>query len=273
MASRPHRRTSIEVLNHLNSCLKEYNQRSRIKEFHTKRIVLVTGETFLENEAVTLVKRIENKQISTYLKNFDKIYLDKDESIVKEIKREIQSNAGKKSAKSNQSKPWNQCKEYRLAKENNEEFYFTGIPCIRGHISKRKTSNGICIKCSIDIYRTRQREDYSNSENTLYTQFKTRRQAALREGIPFTIEFDDLELPEFCPVFGVKLEYSGSKQENGKQTRNPNKASIDKLIPELGYIPGNVFVVSWRANNLKSNMSIDQLEMILKYMKDNIKNG
>lgn len=28
-----------------------------------------------------------------------------------------------------------------------EEFYFTGIPCKRGHIAKRRTSNMVCIEC------------------------------------------------------------------------------------------------------------------------------
>ena len=69
------------------------------------------------------------------------------------------------------------------------------------------------------------------------------------------------------------MEYKCSDSVKGKQTRNKNKASLDKLIPELGYIPGNVFVVSWRANTLKSNMNISELEMILKYMRDNTKNG
>ena len=51
-----------------------------------------------------------------------------------------------------------------------------------------------------------------------------------------------------------------------------NKATLDKLVPELGYVPGNVFIISWRANKLKSNMTIDELEKILNYMKRN-KNG
>ena len=59
---------------------------------------------------------------------------------------------------------------------------------------------------------------------------------------------------------------------SGKNRRDPAKASIDKVIPELGYIPGNVFVISWKANKLKSSASIAELESIIKYMKERIKN-
>jgi hypothetical protein len=75
------------------------------------------------------------------------------------------------------------------------------------------------------------------------------------------------------PVLGLKLNYACSETKDGKQTRDPAKASIDKLIPELGYVPGNVFIVSWRANNLKSNSTIEELEKVLDYMKRNRING
>ena len=28
--------------------------------------------------------------------------------------------------------------------------YFTGIPCQKGHISKRRTLNGVCLKCDYE---------------------------------------------------------------------------------------------------------------------------
>ena len=156
---------------------------------------------------------------------------------------------------------------------NGDKHYFTGIPCKRGHIAHRRTSGHMCMQCANEVYGPNHSQQYTTSENTLYAQYRIRQQVANREGIPFTIKFEDIETPEFCPVFGTKLEYGASQKVNGKQTRNKNKVSIDKLIPELGYVPGNVFVISWRANNLKSNMSVDELEKILDYMKRKINNG
>src|SRR5690554_4653718 len=34
------------------------------------------------------------------------------------------------------------------AKERGLKRYFTGVPCNRGHISERRVSNGICVKCA-----------------------------------------------------------------------------------------------------------------------------
>jgi hypothetical protein len=151
--------------------------------------------------------------------------------------------------------------------------YFTGKPCRNGHIAERRVSSWTCVQCAKEIHHIKDREKYRDPANTFFRQFHHRRQVAEKEGIPFTITFDELLKPEFCPVLGVKLNYGCSTGKDGKQTRDPNKASIDKVVPELGYVPGNVFVISWKANKLKSDMTVEQLEKILDYMKRNIENG
>lgn len=50
----------------------------------------------------------------------------------------------------------------------------------------------------------------------------------------------------------------------GNRDQSP---SLDKVKPELGYVPGNVRVVSNKANRLKADNTIETLEAILKYMK------
>lgn len=152
----------------------------------------------------------------------------------------------------------------KLAIQNGEKYYFTGKPCKNGHIATRLVSTYVCTKCGKEIYQTKDRDNY-RYKNTFYRQFCTRKADAIRKGIPFTIEFEDLYQPEYCPVFGKKLNYNWS----GINRRDPNKATIDKLNPRLGYIPGNTFVISWRANKLKSNMTLDELKLIMKYMEKN----
>lgn len=143
--------------------------------------------------------------------------------------------------------------------------YFTGRPCKRNHISERFTSSWTCIECSrMDLYKS-DRDRYREMENTLEFQFRQRRNAALKKGIPFTINYEELNQPEFCPILGIKLNY-GWGGLNG-HLRDPAKATIDKKIPKLGYIKGNVYIISWRANKLKSDMTLDELEKILNYLK------
>jgi hypothetical protein len=145
--------------------------------------------------------------------------------------------------------------------------FFTGKPCKYGHISERRVSNWQCVQCCNEIHYQSDRLSYRDPKNTLKRQLYARQRSSKAKGIPFTITFDEIEKPEFCPVLGLRLNYGCSETVNGKQTRDPNKASIDKLIPELGYVPGNVFIISWKANNLKSNATLEELEKILDYMK------
>lgn len=158
-------------------------------------------------------------------------------------------------------------KPRKYAIDNGLDTYSTGKPCRHGHISERFVSTHTCVECSRTIHNPAERIRYRNSKNTLEAQFRARRNQSLKKGIPFTITFEELEQPEFCPVLGLKLNYEWSGK-NGGHLRDPSKATIDKVVPELGYVPGNVFVISWRANKLKSDMKLDELEKIMKYIKE-----
>jgi len=144
--------------------------------------------------------------------------------------------------------------------------YFTGKTCKRGHVSERFVATHTCVECSrTDLYQS-DRDRYRAMENTMSYQFRQRRNQALKKGITFTVELADIEQPEFCPVLGIKLNYSwGGKTGN---LRDPAKATLDKVIPELGYVSGNVFIISWRANKLKSDMTFEELEKIMNYIKE-----
>lgn len=87
----------------------------------------------------------------------------------------------------------------------------------------------------------------------------------MKNDIPFTIDFSELDQPEFCPVFGVRLNYVANEKGN----RKPIRASIDKIVPELGYVSGNVKIISEQANRLKNDATVEQLKMILKYIEEN----
>lgn len=87
---------------------------------------------------------------------------------------------------------------------------------------------------------------------------------AKRDGYPFTLTHDDITIPEFCPILGHKLV----KSVTGKAS--PNSPSLDKVDPNLGYIPGNVRVISHEANRLKDANTIATLERLLAYCRGEI---
>lgn len=82
-------------------------------------------------------------------------------------------------------------------------------------------------------------------------------------GEPCDLEIADLETPDFCPALGIPLDWNAG-------VRADNLPSIDKVRPELGYTKGNVRMISYRANRLKSDASAEDIEGILRYIKTHI---
>ena len=67
---------------------------------------------------------------------------------------------------------------------------------------------------------------------------------------------EDIVLPEVCPVFGTPFE------EN-----TPFAASLDRIDSSQGYIKGNIQVLSARANTLKNDATLDELEKLVAYLR------
>jgi hypothetical protein len=81
---------------------------------------------------------------------------------------------------------------------------------------------------------------------------------AKKHGVPFELTIGDMpEIPASCPVLGIPI-FCG----NGRQAAN--SPSLDRLDPGGGYTPGNVRVISLRANTLRSNATAEELRLILK---------
>jgi len=87
--------------------------------------------------------------------------------------------------------------------------------------------------------------------------FSTKQSARLKE-LEHNITEDDLQLPEFCPLIGIKIDYSAG---NGKTMEKP---SVDRIDPSKGYIKGNVELISSLANTMKSKATPEQLIFFAK---------
>lgn len=78
--------------------------------------------------------------------------------------------------------------------------------------------------------------------------------------VPFTIEAKDIVIPSHCPILGIPLF-----QVKGKKGGGDNSPSLDRIEPNRGYVPGNIIVISNRANRLKSDASIEELRSIASF--------
>lgn len=92
----------------------------------------------------------------------------------------------------------------------------------------------------------------------LYNGAKVR---AKKYKLEFNITPEDILIPDFCPVLGIKLFV-------GEKKWGPNSPTLDKIDNTKGYIKGNIKVISWRANSLKSDSTIEEIEKVLAYMKN-----
>ncbi|WP_457898002.1 hypothetical protein [Rhizobium sp. LEGMi166a] len=88
------------------------------------------------------------------------------------------------------------------------------------------------------------------------------RYRAAQKGLPCTIVLEDIVIPKFCPVFPW-LELKRGP------TRRPYdfSPSLDRIIPSLGYVPGNVQVISNRANRFKSDATVEEVRLLLAHME------
>jgi len=109
-----------------------------------------------------------------------------------------------------------------------------------------------CLACRAKRLR---RYRLQNPANALWSAAKNR---ATRAGLSFDLTVEDIVIPDVCPVFGIPLIWAGGG-------RTDNTPSVDRQIPTLGYVRGNIVVISWRANRLKNDASPDELQRLAAY--------
>ncbi len=95
----------------------------------------------------------------------------------------------------------------------------------------------------------------NNPERAMWLSAKDR---ARKNGIPFNIDVSDVVIPDVCPILFVPLAPGGSGHAYAP--------SLDRINNNLGYVKGNVAVISKAANSLKSNLDIDTIHSLLRYM-------
>lgn len=151
-------------------------------------------------------------------------------------------------------------------------------PCKYGHNSGRDSTRH-CLECKrlrekeryqadpkaillrrtlrpIPPSQTREGRNSWTQRNPERCMLHSARVNAKRGDFPCSIALTDIVIPEFCPLLGIRIERSTTGR------RNDASPSLDKIKPELGYVRGNVWVISWRANRIKNNATLQELQMI-----------
>lgn len=96
---------------------------------------------------------------------------------------------------------------------------------------------------------------YANA-NPEFALWNAAKQRAKKAGLEFTITVADVIIPAACPYLGIPI--CASFDPTGG-VRRDNRASLDRVDSRVGYVPGNVHVVSWKANRIKTDATIEDL--------------
>ncbi|MND20254.1 hypothetical protein D3C87_1259340 [compost metagenome] len=104
-----------------------------------------------------------------------------------------------------------------------------------------------CLQCKNEMSKASYHD--STREKKIFNRARSR---AAKRGIEFDMSIEDIVVPDLCPVFGTPLD---------------DDASIDRFIPSEGYVADNIHIISLRANVVKGNATLEELEAVVAWMK------
>lgn len=109
-----------------------------------------------------------------------------------------------------------------------------------------------CKKCEKEQFNT------FRKNNPHISHLTNAKQRAKKFNLPFDLDKDWFyaSIPEVCPVFGTIFE-------TGK-----HGISIDRIIPEKGYVKSNCRIISHRANTIKNDASLAELKQLVQYLEN-----
>lgn len=116
-----------------------------------------------------------------------------------------------------------------------------------GNADKKKAKD----KARRDLYRT---------TKPLWHLIKAARDRANKKGLVFELGYDDFEMPTHCPILGLEIKINLGRF-------NFDSPSLDRVDNSKGYTKENTRVISRKANILKNDMSLQQIENMFKYSK------
>lgn len=94
----------------------------------------------------------------------------------------------------------------------------------------------------------------SNKNEWLKRILVTKKKSCKKRDILFNCSVDDFTLPDRCPVFDIVLKYPPNREDDDRDAY----PSIDRIRPAMGYVSGNVRIISFRANVLKNAATAEE---------------
>ncbi|CAB4139149.1 hypothetical protein UFOVP343_46 [uncultured Caudovirales phage] len=140
----------------------------------------------------------------------------------------------------------------KTCKTCKEEFSFELFP------KSKQSGDGLhahCRKC----WSVRKADDYK--KRWFVYQARLKKAECKKKGLPYDLTPAYLESiwTEECPVFGRPFVRFDKTHSDGP--------ALDRIIPSLGYVKGNVVYISSRANRIKYDATVEELRQVLKFVE------
>ena len=105
----------------------------------------------------------------------------------------------------------------------------------------------------------------NHPEKMLFYYAKNRAKAC---NLEFSLRLSDIVIPENCPVFGTPL----IRKMDGVGSPCNDSPTLDRVDTTRGYTPDNVWVISFRANRIKCDGSLQEFDQLISSL-ENINSG
>lgn len=125
----------------------------------------------------------------------------------------------------------------------------------------KMVKSGRAAQCS-DCKNRYQRERFHlDPRPNMISSARTR---ARKHGVPFDLKASDLVMPTHCPVLGLRLKSSSGA------CASADSPTLDRLIPAKGYVKGNVAIISFKANTIKSDATSAEIRRVAQWLDNQL---
>jgi len=157
---------------------------------------------------------------------------------------------------------------------------YIGQPCIHGHNGERFVRNNSCVFCHSKTKRStpkygkigrprkhalfvgplKPRKKHPPKPVTEFDFWVRRNRLQRKERTQLPVEYYQALFVTHCPLLGIELTYANCKQQRAPD----NYATLDRIDPAKGYTLGNVQILSFRANTIKGDATLEELKQIVQ---------
>lgn len=134
--------------------------------------------------------------------------------------------------------------------------------CMRGRNRRWWKKNKVAARIRYHGYWSKHR--LARPEYSIWKACKDR---ASQYGMEFSLLLEDIVIPERCPVLGIKLEAGMGRGRGLGLIHRDKSPSIDRVDNSKGYTPDNILVVSYRANRIKSDATVEELVAVSEFYR------